>query len=1388
MSDRSLLQEFWQNVGQIPAGIAQSTVANASTEQDKIKAALRKRQAQEAGGVQEFLYNVNQSLPNPVSAVGSYLTGDENYIPAIAKAPGAVVGLVQSLVNGEVPDAETYTGDAVQGTLNAYDRTNTYLGLEDPENALQLMMNVAGSLAVPGPKMGLTGATSKLGKLGQGAANITGELFLPLRNTPVATALPVSGALSVGINEAINTPEDDYFGISDLYTKPQLVDETVAQTTLQQMLEGGGSYEQIMKYADEQKITVDQGLLAQSISQRDQQKIATIQQAIQSGATTEQLQELAKSLGGTYQEGDRSKPLIMNASGLPTVNDTPSTTGEQIVAGAAAIAGVSLGAMAGAKIMKRLRQGTILGGATGNATYRPRDSGPQQAVGAVVQGDQPIRNIAREVLSPEDAKQHEYKLDRIVGQAVGAKVQHTLATGEFPNSAIKVQPLAPLLEAMTKDLDQTEFQMVTDALLYKSSLDDYARTGVQASFNDLSIADMRTLVNTVELDPKLGKYTDLIREQYQGVIKYALDQGLISPADYAKMRSNSPNYVHFGRNVRNVGEPEQPRGIGNDGSQGIKEMFSRAETAGEGVQVGRVDNPIDSLSDRIGSVIKYAEQNNVRRDIINDLTRNGALNIRVPGSDGKSRSLIKEIVDPDKAAKAERVITVFEGGKERFYQIGDPALYNSMLFAPRATMPVLGTMRNIAQYFTTGAGNVVSFFGMTTSPVYDTLVGMLTKPQGYDIGLINEFLNKAGSPVNMGRLDPTQLLTAPIGALRNFRWELTQSAANTLSEQLIRNSGFVRDWIGPQRTTALRDRLQTAYDNSLKSILDSQGATSKGAYGGDTDAVKSLPVAMQDIAPNFYSEMNTRVYREAMQGNPTTLETVLATSKYGFHKAKSSLIARMYMAAVRNMQEGFRYQYAATNIGKVKNAPNMSAKEKQLNELSSNVRRIAVDAAQHGSSPGWNMLADSVMYANIGVQSIAHIGRSIKNDPTGFALNTLSLVGTLAALRYGAMAVDPDVRRTVSEKTDTQNTAGITTFGGMELPIEPALRLITGPLFTVLDAMAMDEQGNINDDFFNVWMKYFEEGPDVMQQERMQEAATASAGSALQANNPLDPSGIPLINLVMALNGMDPAMTRISGEPMLQRAQGANAAGGEGKTTDSLVNAEVEAAIQSILGSGVMGIVKVADDTYRAMSAKNPDGSDATTPAGAFRIGMQRYEDQLARGRNPVTSTLFGDYTRTNSLRDTDYMILQRKTEGLEKADLIFDQEILRKYQTNADPRLARLDPVDIMKPEYAATYLAPIGAMTQELQTELRKLDKMLTPVNKQIEEIRSGHKITNIESRNEEINRLNEERRYINMQKLTLTRMMEEKIRETIGDPSFTYQDFDIQKYNKPMGPSVP
>jgi hypothetical protein len=1382
MPERNALQEFWQYLGQVPAGLAQTTIANASTEEDKVKAALRKRQAEQAGGVQEFLYNVNQTLDqyNPINAAGRYLSGDENYVPAIVKAPGAVAGIVKTLVDGEVPDPSTYLGDSVAGTMNAIDRTNSYLGITDPENAAQVVLNIAGGLAVPGPKMGLTGATSQLGKVGQGAVNVAGELVLPLRNTPMSTALPVSGAIGVGINEAVNTQDDDYFGLADLNKKPELLDEAVAQANLEDMLAKGAPYDQIIKYADEQRIKVDEGLLAQMTSQRDQQSIATMQQAIASGMPTEQLQELAKSLGGTYVEGDRTQPIQLgNASGLPTVNDTPMTTGEKVVLGAAAIAGVSLAGMAGAKVLKRLRQGTIMDGATGTRTFRPRDNLVQQGIGKVVQADQPIRNLAREVLSPEDAKQYEYRLDRIVGQATAAKVQHTLATGEFPNSAIKTEPLAPVLEAMAKDLDPTEFQMVTDALLYKSALDDVARTGTQSAFNDKTPADMLQLVNIVETDPKLGKYTDLIREQYQGVIKYALDQGLISPADYAKMRNQSPNYVHFGRSVRNVGEPETPRGMGNDGSQGVKEMFSRATEQFEGVQVGAVDNPIDGLSDRIGSVIKYAEQNALRRDMIKDVMNNGAGNIRIPGSDGKTRSLIKEITDPQKAAKAERVITVYDKGVERFYQIGDPALYNSMLFAPRATMPVLGTMRNIAQYFTTGAGNVISFFGMTTSPVYDTLVGVLTKPQGYDIGLINEVLNKAGSPVNLGRFDPTQLITAPIGALRNLRWEMTQAAANTLTEQLIRNSGFVRDWIGPQRTTALRDTLQNAYNNSLKSILDQMGATSKGAYGGDTDAVKSLPVAMQDIAPNFYSQMNSRIYREAMQGNPTLYEAALATSKYAFHKSKSALISRMYMAAVRNMQEGFRYQYAATNINKIKNAPTLSAKEKQLNELASNVRRISVDAAQHGSSQGWNMLADSVMYANIGVQSLAHIGRSIKNNPVGFTMNTMALVGTLAALRYGAMAVDPEVRRMVSEKTDTQNTSAITTFGGMELPIEPALRVITGPLFATLDAIAMDEQGNINEDFFNVWMKYFEEGPDVMQQERMQEAASTAATAGLMANDPLDPSGIPLANVILSLNGIDPQMSRIAGQGMMQRPQQADPTAGEGRTTGSLVTAEAESMINSVLGSGVMGIVKIADDTYRAVE------SDATTPLGAFRIAMQRYEDQLARGSNPVASTLLGGYTTTKSLGDTDYNILKKKMEGVDKADVIFDQEILRKYQTNADPRLARLDPVDIMKPEYEGTYLASIGAITQTLQKELRKLDAMLTPINKQVEEVRAGHKITNIEDRNKLLNQLNEERAYINMQKLTLVRIIEDQIRETIGDPSFTYQDFDMEKYNKPMQP---
>lgn len=1062
------------------------------------------------------------------------------------------------------------------------------------------------------------------------------------------------------------------------------------------------------------------------------------------------------------------------ASALSADNQSMSTA-EKGVLGALALAGAGLGGAVVMNGLKKIRSVPDLGAdLSGTRVIKPRDTSIKTKLQTgVLQADQPARNAASEFLTPDEAKQFNYSSDRIVNQAIGAKVSHAIKTGELPNSTVVAKPLAPILQAVSKDLDPTEFNMVSDGLLAKSALDDVTRTGVQAAFNDKSPQELRSLADAVDNDPKLAKYAGAVREQYSTLLSYMHDQGLISADSFAQMKKDRPNYVHMSKDVVREGGPDALQG--GTGAGQVDELFARANEEFGGVQVGAARNPIDELQNRYASIIKLAETNSHKRDFLDKLSQ-GAAGEMVVASDGKQIPLIKEIDGAPKTT--EGVIKVWDQGRARYYKIGDPALERSLQYGPVAQAPnVLRQMRQISQFFTTGAGNLTSFFGATVSPVYDTLSGMVLRPAGTDLGVINETLNRLGSPVNLGRLDPTAIVTAPIGALRNMKDELTGSLATSLSDQLIRDHGWILDTLGPQKTGALRDYLQNAYDNSIRSMLDANGVGSLHTYGGDSGM--SIGSGMEHIAPDYFRAQADRATAEAMRGNPSWMEARLANGQNTFAKIKASTISRMYTGVLRNMQEGFRYQFAATNLPKVKS-------QADLNELMSTTRRVAVDSAQHGGSNAWNQIADSVMYSNLGTQALGEWGRRIAKNPVHTTVNLLTTIGTLAALRYGAILSDPAVAQKTADKTDMQNTSTITTFGGTELPVEPLLRMITGPLFAALDQISGVADGVPDPQFAKAIYKYFDDDDhDKAQEEELGASVKDSFMAGLQAANPISASGVPILAAAEASQGIDPSMTRITGEAMMQKPQSVDPLAGEGKTTDSLTTTYWDNIIQSVVGSGVTDWIRTVDDYQRAAFARNADGSRAISPVGAAKVALSRVVDNAARTQGPVQGMLFGGYTRQKSITDTDYNLMQAKRDGMDKAKAILNQNLLNPFVTGTDPRTAMMKPIDVVPPDLTGTQLAPIGAITAQLMKQIRPMQARSGQISKAIEEVKAGQKITSIEDRNKQVNDLNDERKYISTMILRAQRLAEDQIEQTIGE-DFTYQHFDPERYRKPFVPA--
>jgi hypothetical protein len=1298
----SWLDTVKQYIGQIAAGAVEGTVADSHIKKDAD--ARKKLEAAEANG------NVlNRTLATIRRATDPRtLLGNPDYRPAIVDAIPATYGVIKSLITGDAPKEGTYVSNSIDRAMAASDRTNRTFGITDPTNAAQMALRVGGGLIAPSGKAAPITAVSRLGRAAQVAKKVAVETALPLRQTSVKTALATQVPIGVGLREGIDAVADvdEYTGLADQFRSD---DPSYFNTA---------ASEDPSSFGDVALAPDDPSFFAEAI-----------------GPTNADLQEASQY--------------------------------ERWALGAAAVIGGGLTFGAAKYGLSRIKAGPVQPSQlVGTQTITSPTSLADRAVAGVLQHDQVARNSASQYMSPDDAAQWNFNSDRIIPQALGAKIKNTLVTGRFPGSTVKTKPIAPLLQSIAKDLQPAEHTMLADGLLARSALDDYNRTGTQAAFNDKTPAELAQMADLVDNDPKLSKYADAVREQYRSLLRYRLEQGFISQQSYQDMVTARPNYVHMSRDVVREGGPNSLFS-GTSGNALQDEQFARQLEEYGGVQAGGTRNPIDELQSRYVATIRSAQLNEHKRTLFDGLMNSSAVNATIPDSNGKPVKYLSRL--PDEPKSMEGVHTVWRDGRPEYYKVGDPSLDRALRYSPKATMPVLGQLRQIAQFFTTGAGNPLSAFGATVSPVYDTLSGMVFRPQGTDLGVINEALNKLGSPVNLGRLDPTSLISAPIGALRSSFDELTGSLATSLSDQLLRDHGPILSVLGDAKTTALRDFLQSRYDSSIRSMLDDMGVSSHQQWGADNAA--AVPTGLETVAPAYVSDMSRRAAASVMQGDHTFVEGMLAQSKNAFTQAKSSTIARMYAGVLRNMQEGFKYQFAATNMPKVKSMAD-------LNELMSTTRRISSDAGQYGGSDAWNKIADSIMYANVGTQALGEWGRRIASNPLYTLGNAATTIGTLAALRYGAMISDPEVWQKVQDRTDQQNTSSVPTFGGIDIPVEPTLRPVTGPLFAVLDRIAMDENGHFNRNFVEAIYSMFDDDASDMN-EVLSQRVKNSFLTGLAGANPINPSSSPLFAGAMAYAGADPGMTRISGEVSPVRVQQADAMGGEGKTTDTMLSGYQYNLINALIGSGLTNIVDVAEQWQRAALSQNANGTRGVSPAGAAKVALSQLVDSASKTKGPLQGMLFKDYEASKSVATTDYTLMKDKQDGIDKATAIFG-DMRRLYTTGVDPRTSLMKPLDLVPPNYAGTPLAVVGAIALELDKELNKINKLNAALIKQQEVVRN-QKTTTIENRNAQLNDIVVQRQFLYTKMLQITRQAEDAVGQAVQDENFTFDDFSPEKYSQ-------
>lgn len=1271
------------------------------------------------GGLAGVIYRAKQAAAGALESTvanSAYqnergvLPGSRAYRPAIIDQPLTLVGVLSTLA-GQNVDPNSLVGSAMRRSRLASVRTNDTLGIRDPENTGETVLRIGGSLIVPGPKTGVIGKAAVGASRAEKIARGAGRLA-----TEIALPLRQTGVKGAAAATAVGTG----------------------------LVEGVNKIAPIQGY--------------EGIGDTDDKDELEFDRALQPSSTDEE-----QALNQTIVSEDESTfDAQINADLDATEEQQKLATFEN----AGLLLGTALGGYATMRYMRGRATKALEEGAeqarerfTGKQFIRSRGGTAQRIKTAVARADQPIRDIVDETLAPDRAAKFGHKLDLMNNVSIGAKLRDQFLTGRLVGTDQRTVRLAPVADAWAKELTPDEQLQVSDALLAASALDDFRSTGVLSSMNKsrdgatMAPIDLDRMVQAVRQNPKLSKYFDAVQQSYRDKLKYELSRGLISQAEYNKLIQRRPNYVEMSRNLEPDADP-----FSQERKQfSANKVLGASRSADElgGVQgTSGIANPFHSLFGSWGQTVRNAELNDIRANVLKEVSQNSPT-----AANGKP--LVQQLPRGQKPYKMENVHQVFENGEVVNYRVLDPHLNKALHFAPRATAGMLEHTRQWYQGLTTGPiASMFNLFSFMKSPVYDTTMGLLLRPRGFAApGLINE-------ATGLNLPDPTSLLGAYTGAVRYMWDDLRGNMAKNVSSQMFRENSWLRNLLGDNNVATLEQSLQASYEASIKSELDRLGAASHTLHGSPDPS--KVATGLEDIVPSFnrsaMDQLNRDIADAALKGDIGPVKALMLRSKNRIASSRSTAIASAYQGVMEAMHNGFRYQGLATNRSRIPD----------VERIGSNLRRLSADAAQHGGHDTTNKVLGSFMYANLGVQSLYELGKMIRNDPVRAMTNISSVVGTLVALHYGALASDPKALEQHSKKSAEQKLTSLTSFEGMEIPIDPVARLFVASMFPVLDHVSGASNGEWNPDFLETidnWLQSPEE------QEQFWEDQQTSLLQAARQNNPIDPTAQPVMGAVMAQMGIDPGMSRITGEASLVQPQKISGFDPEASQPDSIGSAYTQNMIAALFSSTGRSMYQMVDDMYRAYGQTG-------TLEDAAKVAKSRYKDTAYKG-SALARPLFGQYETMEGLKDTNFALMKDRRKGVDAAINVYRKNIVQPTTTGTDVRYSEFIPQEegVIPPELRGTELELIASRATALDKNyLSKYRANLADLSEKNKNVQGSY-LRTVEQRNKMSNEITAERKHLNMLMLEATRRYEHMISQELGKP-FRFDDFNPDDFKQPLG----
>lgn len=1248
----------------------------------------------------------------------------ESYRPSLIYNLPAVADFARNIFSG-APEQSDFLSDSSKRVQAASERANNFFGVEEPQNALETAARYGLPLLIPG-----AGVASGIAKgVAKGAAKVAPKATKAVGDAgrAVATANPRTTAAAAKLAPVV----------AEILAPVNLTTKTKKGTAA--LAGGAGAFGAgVSEAVDYLQPNADYISIRETLlGIRDPEFVA------EDGFTYTNLDTMDAQQMHMADSNDLNNAIAGTMIGLGAVLGVRSLRDGRVAA----------------KIAQQEQE--VAGVAMTGKQFETSDllTAGEQVATKLADSNLPIRKAVETATNKQYATEIGMRASLLSNNAQASRSQHFMRTGEIilPSGVSRrYTPLGPVLEQAGQELDVDTMKVVSDAMISRSVMDTYARTGKlitneTVDGKQVTYADHLANVNRATSDPQLVEYMDAIDQSYREILHYKLETGLISTNEYQRLRAENPNYAQLSNDVEKLNAPRKREDFS---ANRIISTLARTEDEGGSIKAGAFASPLNTIADAWAQTIRATELNNFRSELLQTLS----------GAAGTS-NIVKRVGKANK--ETDKVHTVFENGTRVDYIVNDPALSEALNFFPRSATILLDKAREFGQMTTTGPlGSVVSgsWFTALKSPMYDTLTVAGNRGK-MSYGLINEGLEKITSgKLSLGSLDLSQYITAYSGAVRLLAEDMVGSAARSMADKLASNQSGILYGVPRPVFEQVQQTLEKSFEASVKAMMDRHGATSSSFFGSE-DLARPMS-GMEGIAPSFARLQSDYAMSEVVKGSKDPMRIGQEVARRTSTHVASNFMARATTKVFHALNNGAKYSLFAANKDKFTDPAMLAAM----------VRDASVDTAKHGSSQAVNRVTSSVMYSNLAIQTMYRMGQAFKNDPMAATMNYVGPAVSLAALYLASNAMDPDVLEANRNKTIEQKISSPTIFGGVEIPVEHVNRMIWGPMVAVIDELFGVNSGELDIPAIQQLMPLLD---DMMSEEAFQKAMKKTGAYVVEGISPISidaeagkPTsfGNPLFDTFAASMGMDITQNRIAGRVTEPQEQAPITDLNNPDRNDARIGAQAANILAGLGGAAGQAMVQMYNDFAGAMG-------EGYNLEQATQVSGSRYMDRFATGAGLVkplaidaANHLFGPYEVKQSTVDTEWLILNDKVEGVQAQQKLYQLNNRGDLTSQGPTATLRATPVQPL--EGNQLYIA---AMADQLMKDKRMTfySNRAKDLTTRARDIQHGYGVR-IGDRNMSLNELNVERRRIARERLEIVNEYENYVREALGDPDFTWTQF--------------